>query len=317
MLPPGADQGEPNLALQRAFAGHEVVFAETPEAARQHLADASLLLSTTFYAVTREMLEQAPQLRLIQVAGVGVDHVDLQAAKEQGIWVANVTGANTISVAEHTVLALLALSRDLVAAHLAMVQGDWPLPVWMQRAHEVAGKTVGIVGMGRIGQEVAKRLAPFDLRLIYHDVVPLSKEKEESLGVMRVGLDQLVETADFVTLHTPLTSENFHLFDLERLRRMKPGSFLINTARAELIDEKALAIVLQEGPLAGAAIDVFEEELLPADAPLRRLPHLLLTPHGAGVTAEATTRISQQAVKNLLRFIAGQPLIDVVVEGRR
>jgi phosphoglycerate dehydrogenase-like enzyme len=240
----------------------------------------------------------------------------LDAARELGITVAAVTGANTVSVAEHVVMVALALMRGLVPAHNLLAQGQWSLPQWIAHARDIQGKTLGIVGMGRIGREVAARMLPFGVTTFYYDIQPLPPEQEESLGVTYLELDALLPECDIVTLHLPLTPETRGLFGRERLFAMKRGAFLINTARAELVDEAALVEALQ-GHLGGAAIDVFAQEPPPPDHPLLRLPNVVLTPHGAGVTQEAQQRIAQGVIQNVLRFMEGRPLADVVVQGTR
>ena len=317
ILPPSERLVAQTAMLQAVFGGHEAVVVTSVADLEPHLPTVEVLVSTPFTPITEAMLAAAPKLRFLQVAGVGVDHVDLDAARRLGITVANVAGANAVSVAEHVVMAILALMRGLVAAHEAMRAGDWPLPRWMATARDLAGRTVGIVGMGRIGREVATRLLPFGVALLYHDVRRLSAPDEDALGVTYASLDDLLASSDVVTLHLPLTPETRNLLDRERLGRMKPGALLVNTARAELVDEAALVEALASGRLGGAAIDVFAPEPPPPDHPLRRLPNVLLTPHGAGVTAEAQERIAQGALTNVLRFLDGHPLADVVVEGHR
>ncbi len=317
VLPPSERLEGQKMLLASIFQGHEVAVVTGAAELEPHLADAEVLISTTFTPLTGEMLRKAGKLRFIQVAGVGADHLDLEAARELGIGVAVVTGANTVSVAEHVVMAILALHRGLVEAHQGMREGGWPLPTWMVRARDLAGRTVGILGMGRIGRAVAERLLPFQVSLLYHDARPLPPEEEDLLGVTGVSLEELLAASDVLTLHLPLTSETRGILNRERLFAMKKGAFLVNTARAELVDEAALIEALESGHLAGAALDVFSPEPPPPDHPLRRLPNVLLTPHGAGVTVEAQERIAQGVVQNVLRFLEGHPLADVVVEGRR
>ncbi|MFN7018294.1 MAG: 2-hydroxyacid dehydrogenase [Fimbriimonadales bacterium] len=316
ILPP-SEQVEAQVAMVRAlFAGHTVELATNAEALTPHLPDAEVLISTAFTPLTREMLQRAARLRFIQVAGVGVDHVDTDAAREMGITVAAVTGANTVSVAEHVVMVSLALMKGLIPAHNMLAQGQWSLPYWITHARDIQGKTVGIVGMGRIGREVAARLLPFGVSTFYYDVNLLTPEQEEQLGATYLELDALLPECDLVTLHMPLTPETRGMFTRERLFAMKRGAFLVNTARAELVDEAALIEALQ-GHLGGAAIDVFSPEPPPPDHPLLKLPNVVLTPHGAGVTQEAQQRIAQGVIQNVLRFIEGRPLADVVVQGTR
>ena len=316
ILPP-SEQVQAQVAMVRAlFSGHTVELATNAAELEPHLPDAEVLISTAFTPLTRAMLQAAPRLRFIQVAGVGVDHVDLDAARELGVTVAAVTGANTVSVAEHVVMVALALMRGLIPAHNQLAQGQWSLPQWIAHARDIQGKMLGIVGMGRIGREVATRMLPFGVTTFYYDIQPLPPEQEEALGVTYLELDALLPECDILTLHMPLTPETRGLFGRERLLAMKRGAFLINTARAELVDEAALVEALQ-GHLGGAAIDVFAQEPPPPDHPLLRLPNVVLTPHGAGVTQEAQQRIAQGVIQNVLRFLEGRPLADVVVQGTR
>ncbi len=316
VLPP-SEQVQAQISMVRAlFQGHTVELATNAQELEPHLPDSEVLISTAFTPITREILQKAGRLRFIQVAGVGVDHVDIESAQELGITVAAVTGANTVSVAEHVVMVALALMKGLIPAHNQMAQGEWSLPYWIAHARDLQGKTVGIAGMGRIGREVATRLLPFGVTMFYYDVNPLDPDLEAQLGVTYLDLDALLPECDVLTLHMPLTPETRGLFNAERLRKMKQGAFLINTARAELVDTDALVEALK-GHLGGAAIDVFSPEPPPPDHPLLKLPNVILTPHGAGVTQEAQIRIAQGVIQNVLRFLEGRPLADVVVQGTR
>ncbi len=314
---PASEQVQAQIGMVRAlFQGHTVELATNADELEPHLPDAEVLISTAFTPLTRAMLQRASRLRFIQVAGVGTDHVDIEAARELGITVAAVTGANTVCVAEHVVMVALALMRGLIPAHNQMARGEWALPYWMAHARDLQGKTVGIVGMGRIGRAVAARLLPFGVTLFYYDAQPLTPDQEDALGATLLDLDSLLAESDIVSLHLPLTPETRGILHRERLFRMKRGAFLINTARAELVDEQALVEALQTH-LGGAAIDVFSTEPPPPDHPLLKLPNVILTPHGAGVTQEAQGRIAQGVIQNVLRFIEGRPLADVVVQGSR
>ncbi len=182
ILPP-SEQVQAQVAMVRAlFSGHTVELATNAAELEPHLPDAEVLISTAFTPLTRAMLQAAPRLRFIQVAGVGVDHVDLDAARELGVTVAAVTGANTVSVAEHVVMVALALMRGLVPAHNQLAQGQWSLPQWIAHARDIQGKTLGIVGMGRIGREVAARMLPFGVTTFYYDIQPLPPEQRRRWG---------------------------------------------------------------------------------------------------------------------------------------
>ncbi len=316
VLPPSDQIPAQERLLQGMLKDHEIRIVTSGDALAPLIPEAEILVSTAFVPITGEMIRNAPRLRFLQVAGVGVDHIDMEAARAAGITVANVAAANAVSVAEHVVMVALAMTRDLCNAHTAMRAGQWSLPQWMSRARELAGLTVGIVGMGRIGREVARRLLPFGVTIVYYDVQPLDQATEDELGVTLLPLDDLLAAADIVTVHVPLNENTYHLFDATRFARMKPGAYFINAARAEIVDENALIEALKTR-LGAAAIDVFSPEPPQPDHPLFSLPNVILTPHGAGVTVNAQQRIAQGAIQNVLRYLDGRPLADVVIAGTR
>lgn len=309
-LPPSKNLESQAMMLKAVFQGHDIEVVRAHDQLRQQIVDAEVLLASAFYPVTAEMIASAKGLKFIQVPGVGVDHIDLAAASGAGITVSNVTGANIVSVAEHVVMAALALVRGLVPAHNGMAAGQWPLPQWMGQARDLSGQTVGIVGMGRIGRDVAKRLLPFGVTILYSDQVALSPEDEDALGATQVELDDLLPAADVVTLHLPLTPGTRHLLNEERLRSMKAGAYLINTSRAEVVDEDALCRVLQDH-LGGAALDVFETEP-PSRTELLRHPRFIPTPHIGAATVEGQARAGRDVVDELLRALRGEPLMSQV-----
>lgn len=314
---PKMEQIEEYKALVRSlFHEFSVEVATDADELMACMPETEILISVVFVPVTREMLERAPRLRLIQVAGAGIDHVDLDAARELGITVASLPAVQAISVAEHVIMVMLALRRGLIHVHNALKQGQWPYSYWMGYADDLYGKTVGIVGMGNTGRAVATRLQPFGVTKLYYDVVRLSPEEEAQCGVTYMELDEMLPRCDFVTLHFALTPETRGIINRERLFAMKQGAFLINTARAGLVDEQALIEALQ-GHLGGAAIDVYWEEPIPANHPLLQLPNVILTPHGAGITRGAQQRISQALVENLRRFVEGKPIEGLIIQGTR
>ncbi len=255
-----------------------------------------------------EVLAQAPDLRVISRTGVGYDAIDVAEATRRGIVVCTTPNTNQHAVADFAVLLLLACARRLVEAVDLVRSGRWtPQPMGL----ELRGSTVGIVGTGLIGGEVARRLSGFGPRLLGYDVVR-SPELEQRLGLRYVGLEQLLAESDFVTLHAPLLPETRGLIDAAALARMKPGAFLVNTARGPLVDEAALAEALRRGQIAGAALDVFAVEPLPPDSPLREVEHLLLTPHVAGSTEQARAAMAAMAVDNAARVLRGQPPLSCV-----
>jgi phosphoglycerate dehydrogenase-like enzyme len=208
---------------------------------------------------------------------------------------------------------MLALAKQLIPAHTALVEADWALPRLQRSLTELSGKTLGIVGLGNIGQQVARRAVAFDMNVVYAGRRRVPEETEARLGGARhVPLDELLRTADYVSLHTPLTEETRHLLDAERLALLKPSAFVVNTARGALIDQDALADALEKGALAGAGIDVFDPEPPTPALRLLKAPNVVLSPHVGGVTRETLVRIALAAVQNVTGFLTGEQLKDVV-----
>src|SRR5947199_398343 len=262
--------GKPREELERALAG----------------AHALIVRSET--RVTADLLTRGPNLRVIARAGTGVDNIDVHAATRRGIAVMNAPGANTVSAAEHAMGLLLAQARHIPWAAEAMRRGEWDRKRF--EGTELRGKTIGIVGLGRIGGHVAQLARAFGMHVVGHDPY-LSPERAAELQLKLLPLDQLLAQADVVTLHVAHTEQTHHLINAERLKLMKPTAVLVNTARGELVDEVALADAVREKRIGGAAIDVFAVEPLPADSPLRKLERVILTPHLAASTAEAQERV--------------------------
>src|SRR5262245_19793789 len=264
------------------------------------LAGADALLVRSATKVTKDLLDDAPHLRIVGRAGTGVDNIDVPAASSRGVLVVNAPGANSISVAEHTCALMLALARMVPAADGAMKKSKWEKKRFL--GTELRGKTLGIAGLGRIGQEVALRARAFGMRIVAHDPF-ISREIAESMGVELLSLDDLCATADFLTLHLPSTTETKHLFDDERFARVKQGVRIINTARGDLIDEEALKRAIERGTVAAAGLDVFGKEP-PADWSLARMAQVVATPHIAASTEEAQELVgldTAAAVRDFLR----------------
>ncbi len=257
----------------------------------QELARAHALLVRSDTQVTEERIAHAPHLMVIGRAGTGVDNIDVDAATRRGIAVLNAAGANTVSAAEHAVALLLALVRRIPWAAANMREGGWDRKRFA--GSELSGKHLGVVGLGRVGLRVATIAKAFGMRVLAHDPF-LPEDRAAGLGIELVDLDTLVTTVDMVTLHLPLTQDTRHLMDRQRLQQMKPGAFLVNTARGGLVDDEALLEVLDSGHLAGAALDVFDPEPLPAESRLRSAGRLLLTPHLAASTSEAQDRVATE-----------------------
>lgn len=278
-------------------------------------ADAVLGDFTFKHGIGRDLLAKAGPLKLnfIQQPSVGYEHIDIKACSERGIRVANTPGANTVSVAEHTLAMGLAMLRKLIPANRGVREGRWEQT--MLQPAELQHKTWGIVGLGQIGRDVAVRLRPFNLnKVLYYDLRQASKEVEVQCGVEYCTLRTLLISSDIVSLHAPATEANRNMIGADQLASMKDGAYLISVARGSLVDEIALAQVLRDGAIAGAALDVFAEEPLGAANPLLKTDEdrLLLSPHIAGVSSESARRIMIMAAQNIGRALAGEDPLYVV-----
>lgn len=251
--------------------------------------------------ITAELLENPGKLRAVVRAGVGVDNIDVAAATRRGIVVMNTPGGNTVSTAEHTVSMMMTLSRHIPAADASVHQKKWERGKFV--GTQLAGKTLGVIGLGRIGREVARRAAGLDMKVIGFDPF-LSPERAAQLGIEAVsGLDQLLPRVDFLTVHTPLTDETRDLIGKPQLALMKKGVRLLNCARGGIINEEALVEALRSGHVAGAALDVFVQEPPPADHPLLTIPNVVLTPHLGASTVEAQTSVACEAAQLIIDFL--------------
>src|SRR5437867_6266981 len=257
----------------------------------------SALIVRSQTKVTADILNAGARLRVIGRAGVGVDNVDVETATRRGIIVLNAPGGNTVSTAEHAFSLLLSVARKIPQADANVRNKNWNKKDF--EGVELYDKTLGIIGMGRIGSELSRRAIAFGMRVVAYDPY-LSATRARSLQVELVDeLDDLLASADFISLHTPLTAETRHLFDRARLQKTKRGVRIINCARGGLIDEDVLAAALQDRHVAGAALDVFETEPLPPDSPLRGAPNLVLTPHLGASTAEAQESVGIEIAQSI------------------
>ena len=296
------------------------------------LAAGAHALVTRQRPVTGEIMRAAgPKLRLVQVMGRLPDRVDLGAARAAGVAVAVMPHGGAIAVAEHAIALMLALARRLVAGHLGVVAGSYrerglePAPTsewsfafnWLgfKDMVELRGKTLGIIGMGEIGKELARRAQAFDMPVIYHDLNRLPEPYEQLLGARQAPLDDLLAEADIISLHVPHTDETERMLDARRLGLMKPSSFLINAARGGLIDEAALAESLRQRKIAGAGLDVFAIEPLPVDHPFRALENVVLSPHIGGGAGGGQRLLIKQVLDNIAAVAAGRGPQNAVVEG--
>ncbi len=253
----------------------------------------------------RELIEKAPNLKVIARHGIGVELIDLKAANEHGVMVVNTPDAATVSVAEHVVLMALMLSKKILTADAAIRQGNYAIKDIYQ-PDDVEGKTLGLVGFGRIGREVAKRCRGLDMQVKAYDPY-LKAEQVEALGVSMVRtLEELLETADIVSLHTPLTEDTRHLIGEQELNRMKPSAFLINCSRGAVVDEAALVKALKCKKIAGAGLDVFEQEPPSEDNPLFSMENVVVSPHSSSLTQNGKIKMAVGAVEQLLQVLRGE-----------
>ena len=265
------------------------------------VADAVALLVRSETKVTRKVIESAPKLRVVGRAGVGVDNVDVEAATQHGVVVMNTPGGNTVTTAELSFAMLLALARKVPQAYTSMTAGKWDRKLF--QGMELLGKTLGILGMGRIGSEVAKRALVFGMRVIAYDPY-LTAERARTLGVeFADSVDDVYRVSDFITVHMPVTPETKHMLNAAAFTKMKPGVRLVNCARGEIISENDLLAALESGKVAGAALDVFAVEPLPADHPYRKQPNVILTPHLGASTQEAQEKCGIEVAEVVTAYL--------------
>jgi len=309
-----ADEG---LELLRAEPGLEVVVATKLDTAglRAALAEADGIVIRSGTQLTPEVLRDQPRLKVIVRAGVGVDNIDVPTATRQGMVVMNTPGGNTVSTAEHAMALMLSLSRNVAKANDSLKAGRWDRNKFT--GSQLGGKTLGIVGLGRVGLAVAKRAQGFDMQVVGFDPF-LSAERATEYGIESLPLEDLWGRCDYITVHTPLSEETRNIIDAAAIEKMKPGVRIINCARGGLIDEAALLDALNSGKVAGAAIDVFDPEPPPADHALVKHPSVLVTPHLGASTEEAQISVAVEAAHLLInyfktgqiRFSVNMPTLD-------
>jgi formate dehydrogenase len=288
----------------------------------RELAEAEIVISQPFWPayLTSERMARAPKLKLAITAGIGSDHIDLQAAIDHGITVAEVTYSNSISVAEHVVMMILSLVRNYLPSHEWVVKGGWNIADCVERSYDLEGMTVGTVAAGRIGLGVLRRLKPFDVKLHYTDRHRLDGALERELGlVFHPTTDSLVEVCDVVTINAPLHPETEGLFDDRLLSKMKRGAYLVNTARGKICDRDAIVRALESGHLAGYAGDVWFPQPAPQDHPWRTMPNNGMTPHISGSSLSAQARYAAGTREILECYFEGRPIREeylIVDSGR-
>jgi D-3-phosphoglycerate dehydrogenase len=265
------------------------------------VSDAVALVVRSETKVTRKVIEAAPKLRVVGRAGVGVDNVDIEAATQHGTVVMNTPGGNTVTTAELSFAMLLSLARKVPQAHATMVAGKWDRKLF--QGAELSGKTLGVLGMGRIGTEVAKRAIAFGMKVIAYDPY-LTEERARAIGASYAdGVDQIYTSADFITVHMPVTPETKNMLNAAAFTKMKPGVKIVNCARGEIISENDLIAALESGKVGGAALDVFSVEPLPADHPFRKQPNLILTPHLGASTEEAQEKCGIEVAEVIAGYL--------------
>lgn len=320
----GSVSGELGLRPYLESLGHELVVTsdkEGPDSVfERELADAEIVISQPFWPayLTPERIAKAPNLKLAVTAGIGSDHVDLAAAIDRGVTVAEVTFCNSISVAEHVVMMILSQVRNYLPSYKIVVDGGWNIADAVSRSYDLEGMHVGTVAAGRIGLAVLRRLAPFDVHLHYTDRHRLPSEVEEELGLTwHPSTAEMVPHLDVVTINAPLHPETEGLFGDKLLSTMKRGAYLINTARGKIADRDAIVRALESGQLAGYAGDVWYPQPAPADHPWRTMPHHGMTPHISGSSLSAQARYAAGTREILESYFDGTPIRDeyLIVDG--
>ena len=282
------------------------------------LRDADIVIGDYSFRVpiTAEMVASMTKVKFIAQPSTGYDHIDLGACKKKGIPVSNIGGANAISVAEHTLTVALVLLKRIGYAHRRMIEGAWVQDELLNVAAEVHGKTWGVIGLGRIGREVAARARAMGASVVYTDLVRLPAADEERLGVSHLPLQRLLAESDVVSIHVPLTDATRMMMGEKEFRLMKSYAVFVNVSRGELTDEASLAKAVAEGWIGGAGVDVFSSEPVAPGNPLleaaREGANVVLTPHMAGATNDARLRIVQATVENVVRVALGQAPLNVV-----
>lgn len=313
----GSVSGELGLRQFLESQGHTLVVTsdkDGPDSTfERELSDSDVVISQPFWPayLTVDRIAKAPNLKLAITAGIGSDHVDLEAAAEHGLTVAEVTYSNSISVSEHAVMQILALVRNYLPSYQWVLDQGWNIADCSQRAYDLEAMHCGVVAAGRIGLAVLRRLAPFDVHLHYTDRHQLPTEIEEELNLTyHPDVESLVQVCDVVSIHCPLHPETEHMFNDALLGKMKRGAYLINTARGKICDREAIVRALESGQLAGYAGDVWFPQPAPKDHPWRTMPHHGMTPHTSGTTLSAQARYAAGTREILECWLEGRPIRD-------
>jgi len=320
----GSVSGELGLRMFLTERGHEFVVTADKDGPgsqfEKELVDADVVISQPFWPayLTAERIAKSPNLKLAITAGIGSDHVDLQAAINRDITVCEVTWCNSISVAEHAVMQMLALVRDYIPQYQWVIRGGWNIADAVSRSYDIEGMSVGVVAAGRIGLAVLKRMKPFDVNLHYTDRYRLPLDVEGELGLtFHENVESLVSVCDVVSIHCPLHPETEHMFNDQLISKMKRGSYIVNTARGKICDRDAIVRALESGQLAGYAGDVWFPQPAPNDHPWRTMPNHAMTPHTSGTSLSAQARYAAGVREILECWFDGRPIRDeyLIVQG--
>uniref|UniRef100_A0A0D3GGT7 Formate dehydrogenase, mitochondrial n=1 Tax=Oryza barthii TaxID=65489 RepID=A0A0D3GGT7_9ORYZ len=293
--------------------GHRYIVTDDKEGINceleKHIEDAHVLITTPFHPayITAERIKKGKNLELLLTAGVGSDHIDLPAAAAAGLTVAEITGSNTVSVAEDQLMRILLLLRNFLPGHHQIVNGEWNVAGIAHRAYDLEGKTVGTVGAGRIGRLLLQRLKPFNCNLMYHDRVKIDPELEKEIGAKyEEDLDAMLPKCDVVVINMPLTEKTRGMFNKERIAKMKKGVIIVNNARGAIMDTQAVADACASGHVAGYGGDVWFPQPAPKDHPWRYMPNHAMTPHCSGTTIDGQLRYAAGVKDMLDRYFKGE-----------
>eukprot|EP01057_Protomagalhaensia_wolfi_P001145 Protomagalhaensia_wolfi_Nauph_80__1144@NODE_1674_length_1404_cov_103_794139_g1298_i0_p1_GENE_NODE_1674_length_1404_cov_103_794139_g1298_i0NODE_1674_length_1404_cov_103_794139_g1298_i0_p1_ORF_typecomplete_len398_score77_712Hacid_dh/PF00389_30/7_1e562Hacid_dh_C/PF02826_19/1_3e47NAD_binding_2/PF03446_15/5_4e07AlaDh_PNT_C/PF01262_21/14AlaDh_PNT_C/PF01262_21/0_00095Rossmannlike/PF10727_9/3_5e03Rossmannlike/PF10727_9/2e03Rossmannlike/PF10727_9/0_00095AdoHcyase_NAD/PF00670_21/6_1e03AdoHcyase_NAD/PF0067 len=320
----GCVSGELGLRKYLESQGHTLVVTSDKEGENsefeRHLEDAEIVISQPFWPayLTPERIEKASKLKLAVTAGIGSDHVNLNAAISANITVAEVTGSNSNSVAEHAVMLGLNLVRNFVESHHWVERGGWNIADCASRSYDIEGMDVGVIGAGRIGRRVLRLFKAFDVRLHYYDAHRLSPEQEKELNLTyHDSVESLVKSTDLVSIHCPLHAKTVHMFDKKLINAMRKGAYIVNTARAEITVQSDISEALRSGHLGGYAGDVWFPQPPPADHDWRSMPLNAMTPHVSGTSLSAQTRYAAGTLEILKAYLEGKPIPELylIVQG--
>ncbi|CAN6992803.1 unnamed protein product [Brassica oleracea var. botrytis] len=296
--------------------GHQYIVTDDKEGPdcelEKHIPDLHVLISTPFHPayVTAERIKKAKNLQLLLTAGIGSDHIDLQAAAAAGLTVAEVTGSNVVSVAEDELMRILILMRNFVPGYNQVVNGEWNVAGIAYRAYDLEGKTIGTVGAGRIGKLLLQRLKPFGCNLLYHDRLQMEPELEKEIGANYVeNLNEMLPKCDVVVLNMPLTEKTRGMFNKEMIGKMKKGVLIVNNARGAIMDRQAVVEAMESGQIGGYSGDVWDPQPAPKDHPWRYMPNQAMTPHIYGTTMDAQIRYAAGTKDMLEKYFKGEDFL--------